>query len=56
MKEDKIMRVGIVGAGWIAEKAAITLNGLDNCECYAIGSRSKQKAEEFAKQWNINRL
>ena len=53
MKEDKIMRVGIVGAGWIAEKAAITLNGLDNCECYAIGSRSKQKAEEFAKQWNM---
>ena len=53
MKEDKIMRVGIVGAGWIAEKAAITLNGLDNCECYAIGSRSKQKAEEFARQWNM---
>ena len=53
MKEDKIMRVGIVGAGWIAEKAAITLNGLDNCECYAIGSRSKQKAEKFARQWNM---
>ena len=53
MKEDKIMRVGIVGAGWIAEKAAITLNGLENCECYAIGSRSKAKADEFARKWNM---
>ncbi len=40
MKQNKTMRVGIIGAGWIAEKAAITLQGLDNCEAYAIGSRS----------------
>ena len=49
------MRVGIIGAGWIAEKAAITLNGLDNCEAYAIGSRSQEKAEAFAKKWNITK-
>lgn len=49
----KNMRVGIVGTGWIAEKAAITLNGLDNCEAYAVGSRSQEKAEAFAKLWNI---
>ena len=36
MKQDCILRVGIIGAGWIAEKAAITLNGLSECECYAI--------------------
>ncbi len=53
MKNDKILRVGIVGAGWIAEKAAITLNGLDTCECYAIASRTKEKAEAFAKKWNV---
>jgi predicted dehydrogenase len=47
------MRVGVVGAGWIAEKAAITLNGLRECECYAIASRSLAKAEEFARQWNV---
>lgn len=47
------MRVGIIGAGWIAEKAAITLSGLDNCEAYAIGSRSIEKAEDFAQKWHI---
>lgn len=47
------MRVGIVGAGWIAEKAAITLNGLDVCECHAIASRSGEKARAFARKWNI---
>ena len=53
MKQNGIMRVGIVGAGWIAEKAAITLNGLTECKAYAIGSRSKEKAEAFASKWNI---
>ena len=49
------MRVGIVGAGWIAEKAAITLNGLDSCEAYAIASRSKEKAEAFAEKWEMKK-
>ena len=44
-----ILRVGIIGAGWIAEKAAITLAGLTDCEAYAIGSRSMEKAEAFAR-------
>ena len=39
MKQDQILRVGIIGTGWIAEKAAITLRGLKECEAYAIGSR-----------------
>ena len=47
------MRVGIIGAGWIAEKAAITLNGLEDCEAYAIASRSLEKAEVFASRWGI---
>ena len=53
MTTNGTMRVGVVGAGWIAEKAAITLNGLRECECYAIASRSLAKAEEFARQWNV---
>ena len=48
-----ILRVGIIGAGWIAEKAAITLAGLTDCEAYAIGSRSMEKAEAFAQKWNM---
>ena len=49
------MKVGIIGTGWIAEKAAITLNGLKACEAYAVGSRSQNTADAFAKKWNIPR-
>ena len=47
------MKVGIIGTGRIAEKAAITLNGLDNCEAYAVGSRQQETADAFAAKWNI---
>ena len=53
MKQDKTMRVGIIGTGWIAEKAAITLNGLTEVEASAIGSRSQETADAFAAKWNI---
>ena len=55
MIQNGILRVGIIGTGWIAEKAAITLNGLTECEAYAVGSRTLGKAEAFAKQWNITK-
>jgi predicted dehydrogenase len=55
MKQDGIMRVGIIGTGWIAEKAAITLNGLQTCMAYAVGSRSLATADTFAKKWNITK-
>ena len=55
MKDDKILRVGVVGTGWIAEKAAITLNGLDTCECHAVASRTEEKAKAFAKTWGISK-
>jgi predicted dehydrogenase len=51
--ELQIMKVGIIGTGWIAEKAAITLNGLQECEAYAVGSRSIETAQAFAAKWNI---
>ena len=47
------MRVGIIGTGWIAEKAAITLRGLTQCEAYAVGSRHQETADAFAAKWNI---
>ena len=49
------MKVGIIGTGWIAEKAAITLNGLKVCEAFAVGSRSQNTADAFAKKWDIPR-
>ena len=41
------MRVGIIGTGWIADKAATTLNGLNTCEAYAVGSRKLETAQAF---------
>lgn len=55
LNTNRTMRVGIIGAGWIAEKAAVTLNGLVNCEAYAIGSRTIEKAEAFARKWSMEK-
>lgn len=49
------MRVGIIGTGWIADKAATTLNGLKDCEAYAVGSRKLETAESFDKKWGIEK-
>ena len=53
MTEKDNLRVGIIGTGWIAEKAATTLNGIEDCEALAVGSRSQEKAEAFASKWGI---
>lgn len=53
MDQKGILRVGVVGTGWIAEKAAITLRGLLECKCYAVGSRTQEKADTFARQWDV---
>lgn len=51
------MRLGIIGAGWIAQKMAEALaNKPHGCECYAVASRSLEKAEAFAKQFYINNV
>ncbi len=47
------MRIGILATGWIAEKMAITLQGMTGVEMYAIASRSLEKAKEFAKKWGF---
>lgn len=50
------MKIGIIGAGWIAERMAITLQGMNNeAEAYAIASRDLAKAEAFATQWGFAR-
>lgn len=51
------MRLGIIGAGGIAQKMAEALaNKPHGCECYAVASRSLEKAEAFAKQFYINKV
>jgi len=48
-----MFKVGIIGAGWIAEKMAQALAPLEEIETYAIASRSAEKAESFARKHNI---
>lgn len=50
-----MMNVGIIGAGHIAEKAARTLNSMDDMQCLAIGSRSQGKAQAFAGRFGVER-
>lgn len=44
----KKFNVGIIGAGWIAQKMAETLSGLPQMEKWAIASRDIEKAKSFA--------
>lgn len=48
-----MFKVGIIGAGWIAEKMAQALAPLNDYCVYAIASRSLEKAAEFAARWDI---
>ena len=43
----KKFNIGIIGAGWIAQQMANTLNGTERATQYAIASRSLEKAIEF---------
>ena len=47
------MRIGILGAGNIAGVLAQTFAKMDGVECYAIASRSKEKAEAFAEKYGF---
>lgn len=50
-----MFRVGIIGAGWIADKMAEALAPAKDMCVYAIASRSIEKAQEFADRWNIEK-
>ncbi len=47
------LRVGIIATGWIAEKAALTIQHMEGVTCHAVASRSFEKAKAFAQQWGI---
>lgn len=49
------MKLGIIGAGAIAETMAKTVNGMKEAECYAIASRSLNKAEEFKNKFGFQK-
>lgn len=49
----KTFKVGIIGAGWIAQKMAVSLDPLEGYEVAAIASRSIEKAESFAREHHV---
>lgn len=48
-------KIGIIGAGWIADKMARTVAPLPDVENYAIASRELGKAQEFASSHGFTR-
>ena len=52
-KHTFMFRLGIIGAGWIAQKMVKALAPLDEVEVYAVGSRSYEKAAAFAQEHAI---
>ena len=49
------MKVGILGAGGIARKMALTLNGMEGADAYAVASRNLQKAQRFAEDEHVEK-
>ncbi len=48
-------RVGIIGTGRIADHMASTLVEMKGISCYAVGSRTKEKADKFAQKFGIKK-
>ncbi len=49
------MNIGILGTGTIAHKMAYTVSRMENASLLAVGSRTKEKAQEFAAKYGIPR-
>lgn len=47
------MKVGIIGAGNIAKTLTKTMQQMKDVEVYAISSRSKEKVEEFRREFSL---
>lgn len=51
--EAPALRWGILGPGWIAEQFIASVRAHTRQEIAAVGSRSREKAEAFAGEWQI---
>ncbi len=54
LKNRKI-RWGIIGLGKIADKFATDLLTIEDCELYAVASRTQNKADDFANKYNATK-
>ncbi|RJL06693.1 Gfo/Idh/MocA family protein [Paracoccus siganidrum] len=53
--EAPVLRWGILGSGWIAEQFIASVRAHTRQEIAAIGSRSSDTAQAFARKWSIPR-
>lgn len=51
-----ILRWGIIGPGWIAERFVHSLKTYSRQQVVAVASRSQAKADRVAAEWGIPRL
>lgn len=49
------LKVGILGAGHIAQKMATTLMGMKEAELYAVAARELSRAEQFADEFHAQK-
>ncbi|MCR4589648.1 MAG: Gfo/Idh/MocA family oxidoreductase [Lachnospiraceae bacterium] len=49
------MRVGILGAGGIAEVMAETISWIEGVESYAVAARDGSRAADFAEKWGFEK-
>jgi len=52
----KTFKVGIIGAGWIADQMGKTLTPIEGYEVFAIASRSMEKAQAFAARYGCKKV
>ena len=45
------MKIGVLGTGWIVSVVTQALKAMDNMECYAIASRTKERAEQAKEEY-----
>ena len=50
------MKLGILGPGRIARTVAATLVQMPEIECYAVASRNRERAAEFAKDFGFEKV
>lgn len=49
------MKIGIIGAGHIADVVTPTLVAMEGMECYAVSSRCLEKAQAFAEKYGFEK-
>ena len=47
------MKIGILGTGGIVKSIVATLKGMENVQCYAIASRTAERAREAAEEYGF---